>query len=116
MRRYKYDERINHGWKSHPVRILGPRKSQCHQESTILVESMSGGYVSANCSQSKCNKKESLSQDEFENLDLWVNCPGCKKRMTAGLDPHRNENYVYFCEDCQIFIWFSDLLPHWENL
>jgi hypothetical protein len=112
MGRFSYDEQLLQQWKSYPVRVVGPRDSRCCLKPTLLVQSMGGGFVSANCSE--CDSKQTLTQSEFTNLGLWVNCPNCRKRMLTWEDPHKN--YAYQCAECQIFILLADILPHWEDL
>jgi hypothetical protein len=60
----------------------------------------------------KCGNKDTISEYEFRNLRLIVSCPECKQVMTPTLI---EKNYSYLCEDCQLYIWLSDLLPHWEE-
>lgn len=50
MREYKYDNQQIDNWKTYPVRIVGNHLSDCHQSPKLLVQSMEGGYVTANCS------------------------------------------------------------------
>lgn len=112
MRRYKYDENICDGWKSYPVRLtLERRLSRCCSQPTVLVQSMEGGFVTANCL--RCGKKDFISDSEFKGLSLIVSCPDCKKVMTPTMI---EKNYSYYCENCELYIWLSDLLPHWEEL
>jgi Bacterial RNA polymerase, alpha chain C terminal domain len=109
-------------WKSYPVRVHGPRLSTCHNATTLLVQSMKGGFVTANCSV--CWRKDVLKWQEFRNLPLWVSCPnaGCRRRM----HPHQLSrisgnaqlacNYGYACSECRLYILLADILPPWEDL
>ena len=122
---YRYPADIIAGWKSYPVRILGPRPSKCHSrdchgQPTVLVHSMAGGFVSANCST--CGAKDTFSEDEFLNLALWVSCPFCRRQMeprmlsrVAGIKKLAG-NYGYVCFPCSRYTLLADMLPSWEDL
>jgi DNA-directed RNA polymerase subunit M/transcription elongation factor TFIIS len=111
MTRRTIDRETRKAWGLYPVRIVGPRDSRCCKTSTLLVESKQGGFVSANCA--KCGTQDTLSEEEFYSLNLWVNCPDCKFRLQpAKID----NNYCYPCSRCGSEIYLSDLLPPWEGL
>jgi hypothetical protein len=118
MRRHPYDPQQRINWKTYPVRLVAQSLSSCHNQPRLLVQSMEGGFVSANCSA--CGKPEPLSHIEFLSLDnwLWVACPSCRKRMIHGYVPSGSsaKNYGFFCEGCAVYVWLSDLLPRWEEL
>jgi type I restriction enzyme R subunit len=79
------------------LRSQGLRKSSCCRAPTILVQSMTGGFVTANCS--KCNNSASVSSNDFfHELDIWVSCPKCRKR--AGPSTVGRANYGYKCNTC----------------
>jgi ribosomal protein S27E len=80
MRQYPPDPEIAKIWKIYPVRIPGRSIAPCHNEQTVLVQSMDGGFVTRNCP--RCGNAGTLPEDVFEKLDLWVACPQCKARMT----------------------------------
>ena len=112
MRRFIYDKNTCDGWKSYPIRItLDNRVSQCCSQPVVLVQSMEGGYVTANCF--RCGKKDTISENEFKGLRLMVSCPECKDIMLPGVI---EKNYSYYCESCQLYIRLSDLLPYWTEL
>src|SRR5436190_21497209 len=98
---YKFSPEMTAGWKTYPVRVRGPRPSKCHHAPTLLVQSMSRGFVSANCSE--CGGKDVLRQDEFLNLDIWVGCPQCNRPMDPTLlsevrgTARLAGNYGYVC-------------------
>jgi len=71
---------------------------------------MEGGFVTANCFN--CNKKETLTESEFKKLPLIVCCPECQEIMSSETI---EKNYSFFCKNCNIYIFFSDLLPKWED-
>ena len=80
MKMHPVNPEVQEFWKIFPVRIPGGSKcSNCGEES-VLVQSMSGGFVTRNCPQ--CNRPESLPERTFKQLGLWVACPSCKRRMT----------------------------------
>jgi hypothetical protein len=117
---HRFATALLEGWKNYPVRIRGPRPSECHGSPTLLVQSMTGGFVSANCSA--CGKKQTLGKADFFNLFLWVSCPRCRARMEPEMLSRVNGacqlagNYGYKCDKCQIYILFADLLPRWQDL
>jgi hypothetical protein len=117
---FAYDPEEVNGWKSHPVRVRGPRLSRCHAAPTLLVQSMEGGFVTANCSE--CGAKDTLTASEFLSLALWVSCPECKRQMQSNLMSEVKgaarlaSNYGYACDDCRLYVRLADLLPHWEDV
>ena len=93
------------------LRIRGPRNSGCCNAPTLLVQSMQGGFVTANCCV--CNEKSTLKEDEFFKLDLWVNCPKCRVRM----EPKKlDENYGYRCLLCEWRCLLASLVPNFSEL
>ena len=117
MKRYQYDPETSDGWKSYPIRLIAPRRSHCCGRAMLIVQSKEGGFVTADCS--KCNRQTTLSEGEFKALNVWVGCPECNSRMLPDLVPassQREINYGFKCEHCDLYIWFSDLLPHWEDV
>ena len=117
---HRFAPELLEGWKSYPVRVRGPRPSECHGSPTLLVQSMAGGFVSANCSE--CGKKHLLGRADFFSLFLWVSCPRCRRQMESEMLPRIKRasrlaaNYGYKCARCRIYILLADLLPHWEDL
>lgn len=112
MRHYEYDKDTCDGWKSYPVRVaLHNRVSGCCSQPLVLVQSMGGGFVTANCYE--CGRKDTLSESEFKGLRLMVSCPECKRVMAHG---YIDKNYSYHCEGCQLYIRLADLLPYWQDL
>src|SRR5579883_963001 len=113
---HKFPIDLIEGWKGYPVRLLGPRMSECHGEPTLLVQSMPGGFVTANCSA--CGKKYTLKEHEFRRLQLWISCPRCKRQMSpdrlSRINSQASGNYGYVCSKCQIYVLLTDLLPRWE--
>jgi len=110
---YSWSPETRQAWKSYPVRVVGPSPSGCCQQRTLLVQSMEGGFVTANCSKPGCNNKAYLSWDQFEALNLWVACPECRAGMLAAMV---EMNYVYTCAGCGIYIRLADLLPYWTDV
>lgn len=111
MRRYEYDKDRCDGWKSYPVRFTLDRLSGCCRKPLVLVQSMEGGFVTANCF--KYGQRNTVSDGEFISLLLLVSCPKCKAIMPPKII---EKNYSYVCEDCQLYVRFADLLPHWQEL
>lgn len=119
MKRYEYDPETADGWKSYPVRIVLPGKSRCCGQQRILVRSKDGGFVTADCSKLMCGKQYTVTLAEFQDIGIWVGCPQCQKAMDSGFVPSRGlleENYGFKCEKCQVYIWLSDLLPHYSDI
>src|SRR5712691_12336918 len=113
MREYPIDPKVREMWKLFPLRIPGNSKSTCCGAATLLVQSMDGGYVTRNCSVH--GEKSSLPEHVFFNeLDLWVACPECRKRMIPGRLAY--SNYGYVCKSCDLGIKLAELLPRWEDL
>ena len=106
MRVYPIDPRTRELWKSIPIRFVGPARSPCHGEPTLLVQSMESGFVTPNCVE--CGKPASLSEQEFRNLDLWVACPECRGRMEPGL---AEGVYGYVCKPCEVRVELASVLP-----
>ena len=111
MRRFTYDKETCDGWKSYPIRLTPEnRLSNCCSQPVVLVQSMEGGFVTANCF--RCGKRDTLSEDEFLGLRLIVSCPACKQVMKPGFV---EKNYAYRCKKCRLHIRLADLLPYWKE-
>lgn len=93
------------------IRIQGPRISRCCNAPTLLVQSMSGGFVTANCSE--CGQKSGLRRDEFYDLNVWVSCPECRTRMDPAI---LNKNYGYKCGKCSWNAELSSMVPQWDEI
>jgi hypothetical protein len=102
------------GWKTFPVRIPGPGRSPCHAAPTVLVESMSGGFVTKNCG--RCGGPDTLTRGEFGARDLPVNCPECRGPMRPHVPQEApavrlpTSNYAFRCDGCRVYIelhWMS---------
>lgn len=112
MKEYPVDPKVREVWKKYPLRLSGLTTSRCCGLTTVLVQSMEGGFVTRNCPG--CGDKNSLPEVDFLKLGLWVACPECKKPMVAGRLPL--SNYGYTCEACDLGIKLADLLPRWTDL
>lgn len=112
MREYPVDPSVREIWKVYPVRIQSQSTSPCHDEPTLLVQSMKGGFVTRNCPS--CGNSSPLPESTFlRDIDLWVACPQCQGRMARGLVV---KNYAFICERCDIYFKLADLLPRWNDL
>lgn len=111
MRLYTPDPSLRDAWKRFPLRVRGPRLSSCHQRPTVLVQSMEGGFVTQNCSE--CGRKDTVGAREFEQLDLWVACPDCGRRMEPRV---LEKNYDYVCRPCDLRMDLAVLLPPWKEV
>jgi endogenous inhibitor of DNA gyrase (YacG/DUF329 family) len=74
---------------------------------------MKGGFVTRNCPL--CGNYETLPGKVFKyELDLWVACPECRRRMEPTVLP--DQNYGFVCEDCDVAIELYSLLPRFDEL
>ncbi len=112
MRRYEYNPQTTNGWRTYPIRLTVPGKSRCCGRTKVLVQSMEGGFVTANCT--KCGKQDAVSLSEFENLGVWVSCPECNQRMAPQKVVY--SSYGFACEKCDLYIRLGDLLPKWDDI
>ena len=112
MIEFPVDPQIREIWKKYPLRLSDGSKSKCCYLPTVLVQSMEGGFVTRNCSG--CGTKDTLPEEIFLKLDLWVACPDCKQPMEPGRLAHTN--YGYLCRSCDIGNKLADLLPRWNEL
>jgi ssDNA-binding Zn-finger/Zn-ribbon topoisomerase 1 len=103
---------IQRMWRAFPLRIPGGSKCDSCQEETVLVQSMTGGFVTRNCPQ--CNKPSTLPFRTFRQLSLWVACPQCKRRMAAVELP--DKNYGFRCDTCDVGVPLFSLLPFYTDL
>ena len=106
------DEEIRKIRKKYLSGIPRHSKSKCCGEQTVLFQYSEGGFVKCKCQ--KCGEEETLSDIDFENLDLRIECPKCKKPMKPGRIVY--SNYGYRCEGCDLEIKLADLLPRERDL
>lgn len=111
-------ETLIDAWKMHPGRLAGPNPSRCCSATTILFESLPGGFVQQCCSA--CRKANNVEWQEFYDLDPLVNCPSCRGEMTVN-DRHTKlpgvpGNFVYVCHVCREYVQLADLLPNGSDL
>lgn len=114
MRYWPTDPAIRKALKLTPMRIQGLHLSSCCGRPTILVQSMAGGFVTANCSAPGCNKWSTVREGDFRGSGAWMSCPGCRRRMTPGVC--RSGNYAFLCYECQLYLLLADLLPAWSDV
>lgn len=57
-------------WRAFPLRIPGGSRCTSCQEETVLVQSMTGGFVTRNCP--RCNRSSTVPFRTFKQLGLWV--------------------------------------------
>ncbi len=112
MNWYPLDPEAHQFWKIFPLRIPGGLKCEFCGEETLLVQSMEGGFVTRNCP--RCSFSKYISERDFQSLGLYVACPTCKARMTAGTLPDRN--YGFRCATCDLGISLHSLLPRYSEL
>lgn len=114
MDRIECDGNSAQSWKSHPIRLVSPSPSRCCGEPAIVVQRAAGGFVTVVCT--KCQSEDTLAMTEFRNLAAWVSCPKCRRRMSPGLVPPKDQNYGFVCEPCKVYLWLADLLPDFRDV
>ncbi len=60
MKMYPVNAELGRFWKQYPLRVSGPHDSHCCKMPTVLVQSMSGGFVTQYCSG--CGKFGTISE------------------------------------------------------
>ena len=103
---------VRAAWKTYPVRVSGAT-SACHKLPMLLVQSMRGGFVTANCPHPGCNAHEPFAYSQFEDLDLWVACPKCRRKMSSVMI---DRNYSFTCGACDLYFHLADILPDWPDI
>ncbi len=106
MRIHQVENAVMAAWRAYPIRVVSRQLSRCCQSSRLLVRNeLAEGWIDAICAV--CGKNEFLRHAEFEELDLWVQCPICQNRA----EPGRQEFYGFYCAECGVFLRLADLLP-----
>lgn len=121
LQTHKFAAECRVRWRDYPVRIIGPM-SKCHEAPTLLVRSMTGGFVTANCTE--CGEPQSINMNEFEaaHMTTWISCPVCRRRMEIGKLAEIREgrkragNYGYSCGNCNICFLAGEILPDWRDI
>jgi hypothetical protein len=113
---YRPDPDLLEGWKRYPLRVRGPKRSDCHCPggTTLLFPKSAGGFVRAHCSE--CGKENPLAREEFLDLPLWVSCPRCRTQMQPDRERLKSQSYGFRCGACQVVVLLADLLPSWEDV
>lgn len=93
-------------WKTFPLRIVIGSSSCCNAP-TILANVAPSGFVMRRCT--KCGDTDTLKDEQFRCLDLWIACPKCGVKMKPGREFY--EKYAYICEACSFAIKLADLIP-----
>ena len=88
------------------VKLYGSR-SHCCGESSLIVRSRSGGFVSQNCEA--CGKPRKIRQRELPVLI----CNTCRSELTTARDGRGN--YIYSCQHCNQQYRLADYVPHWRS-
>lgn len=98
----------NPDWKQSPIRIKGPSQSWCCSWPTIIVQSMTRGFVTQNCT--RCGRSRKLPKDVFlYHLDCVVQCWQCHDAMYREVLP--DKNYGLVCHDCNVSVWLAAIVP-----
>ena len=95
------------------LRIMTGQKCYLCQEPMIVVQSMSGGFITQNCT--KCNTSKSVSKAGFYELaeSVYVSCPDCRKRMGSSMV---RKNYGFCCDGCGRSYELAALAPHYSDI
>ena len=113
MRELPQEQSVRDIWKTFPLRTPGFDASRCCGAPTVLVQSMKGGFITQNCSS--CGAFAStLTQAQFDQLEIWVACPSCRRRMEPARLPF--SNYGFRCRQCEVVIQLASLLPRFSEV
>ena len=117
MTRWTNGGNVLDGQQTLPLRIEIPEIEGCHDRPRILVRSMPGGYVTANCE--RCRSKRDVAFEAITHIKISASCPGCRANMTVARIPSSTSsigNYGLKCTACDVYVWLSDLVPDWTDL
>lgn len=88
--------------------LYSKEPSKCCNYKTLLVRSMTGGFVTRNCL--KCGRRDTVSIEQLPDL----NCDFCGYKLDVQfLD---RKNYFYICPKCNKNWKLADFLPDWFEL
>ena len=104
---------IQTSWRTYPIRIVAPTLSRCHRKPSLLAQSINATFVEGACTQPGCGRLTSLSVTGFKQLDLWVVCPKCGRRMSNEMPV---SGYGFSCGACHLYVPLADLLPRHEDV
>src|SRR5215510_3339372 len=80
---YRFSLDVQTSWRTYPIRIVAPTPSRCHRKPSLLAQASNSSFVEGACTEPGCGRLTSLSATAFKNLDLWVACPRCGRRMVS---------------------------------
>ncbi len=83
------------------------RKSNCHNDLCLIVQSRPGGFVTKNCLT--CGIPSTLPFDELPD----INCPKCGDSMSKSIG--YDKNYQYTCNKCNKSIPLWTMVPYWNE-
>ena len=109
MRRFKVGKSACDGKQFSPIRVVIQCR-KCKEESAELYRFNDRGFIKARCLRSVCGADNRFNMEEFEKLPHpYPSCPECSKEM----EPKQLDsgNACYYCEDCDGYFPFADLLP-----
>lgn len=75
------DSATRQAWKSIPLRVVFGSSSCCNAP-TILANVAPSSFVMRRCTE--CSASETLTNEQFHCLELWVACPKCNMKMKPG--------------------------------
>lgn len=90
----------------------------------IIVESKCGGWVKADCIECLSEPTNcKVLEETFRSLNIIVDCPKCKERMTSGklenvttdYQSSERKNYGFSCKSCKLYVWLSQIVPHYSE-
>jgi hypothetical protein len=104
MRKFNVGRNARDGKPFNPIRVVIQCR-KCEEESAELYQYLPHGLIHAKCSA--CGTDNWFNMDEFEKLP-HPSCPECPRKM----EPKQiDSNACYYCEDCNGYYPFADLLP-----
>lgn len=112
MRMFSLDPTVRINWRAYPVRVPGGSLCPTCRTETVLVQSLDGGFVTRNCPS--CDHFSTVPEAVFRQLELWVACPACRRRMEPTVLADRN--YGYLCANCDGGLRLCELLPRYQDL
>lgn len=85
----------------------GKYPSLCHNASTVIVKSKSGGFVTQNCT--KCGDADQI---QVEAMPDYFFCPVCDKPV----ERVKRTKSMFECRRCQIKWDLVTIVPEWSEL
>jgi hypothetical protein len=78
----------------------------------LLVQAAEGEGVVASCSE--CGEAVALGGQDFLDLNLWLSCSECRRRLRPAVLPG-DGGYGFTCDTCALSVRLAELVPSWER-